>query len=534
MSPIQLLPSVIYFLAAAGLAMYLRLRGGKGIPWLIGTAVSIAAAVMLVWLRGRLPLSIIAMDWMPFTTFSDAPMLALDGQSWPYSFALSVVLAGIYLTASARMSAMESAWPWVGTLVTGGISLLAIQASNFMTIVLTWTALDLFDAVLVSTRYSGAANRRQVVIGFGARVISSLLVIFAALINRSLGIAPAFGPLPPLPAIMLMLAAGLRLGVLPLNLPVVPDQRYSRGLGTALRMANVAASLVVLARIPAIEYLPAQRNLLMALTALGSLFGAAMWLGAQDEMEGRPYWIIALSGMAVFTSIQGRSIAGIAWGCVLMLSGSLLFLHSARARGVILLPLAGLLALSALPFTPAAQGWLGIFAPPFSFWHFLFLLTHLLLMLGYLRHMLRPGDALRNLEPWVHTAYPIGLGMTAAGLWYAGAQGWPGSFSPGLWWASLVTGAGLALTGSLYAWLMSRKSTVPALFLFYGRALSGVGRILSRLFSLGWLYRLLAQFFEHGSHATRMVIAVLEGDAGILWVLVMLAAFISALRGWLG
>lgn len=518
------------FLAAAGLAGYLRLRGGKGIPWMLGSAVSLALLGYLVWLRWKLPQIYIATEWIPLSTFVDAPMFALDGQAWPYALALSAVIAAIFLTSSARLSTKDNGWPWVGVLVTGGIGLLAVQAANLMTVVLVWTALDIFEAVAMSSRFRTPDGARQAVIAFGTRVTGSLLVIFAAIINRSLGIAPAFGGLPPLPGMMLLLAAGLRLGVLPLNLPAVTDPRLSRGLGTALRLVNAAASLTVLARLPVISFTPETRYLLLALTAVGSLYGAAMWLAAKDELEGRPFWIIALAGMAVFSTIQGRMDAGQAWGCALLLAGAQVFLYSARKKALVTFPLLSMAAFSTLPFTPAAQGWEGIFQPPLHIWQLSLLLVHLLLLLGYLRHILSRGDNLRTMEPWVQSAYPAGLAILFLAQVFLGIYGWPGVLTVGVWWIGVLAGAILVAVGIIWQRNRDLLRRGWAFIVRNGELLRRAGGMLRAIFSLNWLYRLGGAAFELSSRVTQVLVRSLEGDAGFLWILVILAAFLSLLQ----
>ena len=113
----------------------------------------------------------------------------------------------------------------------------------------------------------------------------------------------------------------------------------------------------------------------------------------------------------------------------MLLTGSLLFLYSARMRGTLALPLLGLLGLSGLPFTPAAGGWLGVLKGPINFWDLMLLISHILLLLGYLRFAVRPADKLRDMERWVQVIYPFGLGLLVAGQWLVGTLGWAGSLT---------------------------------------------------------------------------------------------------------
>ena len=49
----------------------------------------------------------------------------------------------------------------------------------------------------------------------------------------------------------------------------------------------------------------------------------------------------------------------------------------------------------------------------------LFLLAHVALLAGYIRHIFAPGDSLRGLERWVQGIYPFGLLMLVVTQWVA-------------------------------------------------------------------------------------------------------------------
>lgn len=523
-------PVVLLMLAALGIAVLQQTRPSIGWSWLAGSLASLAAFGVMLYLRWRLPQQVVVSGWLPFTWFTDSPIFALDGTSWPYAFSLTAIVHAVMLTASARLGYKITPWAWAGALLAAGLGILAVYSANLLTIALAWTAIDLLDVIILSAYSPNRALGVQAVISFSARVTGMILVVLASLINRSQGLPPTFGALPALSAFLLLLAAGLRLGVLPLNLPALPDLRVRRGLGTVLRMANAAASLIVLARLPAQTFSPGLTGLLLGLVTLGVIYASANWLAARDEIAARPYWLIAMAGLTVSCNLKGDPLSGAAWGATLLLAGSLLFLYSARARLSWLLPALGLVNLSGLPFTPAASGWVGVFRSPFSAWEVGLLFSHLLLLTGYLRHAVRRGDALRDMERWVQTAYPTGLLVLALSHLVIGFIGWPGSLSPGVWWVPVVNGVGLVLTGGAYAWAQRRGGETPATTRFYLQAGRGLGAFFSSLFSFSWLYNLLWAVYRRLEQMVGLVTRMLEGDGGMLWVFVLLAVFISLLR----
>ena len=77
--------------------------------------------------------------------------------------------------------------------------------------------------------------------------------------------------------------------------------------------------------------------------------------------DGRPFWILGLSAFTVAAAIQSQPLASQAWGLATLFSGGVLFLYSARSPRIIVLPILGLVGISALPYTPAWRG-TGLFA----------------------------------------------------------------------------------------------------------------------------------------------------------------------------
>ena len=523
------MPVGLLLLAALVIVVLQRLRPSVGYAWLAGSAAALASFGFMLFLRWRLPFQISISNWLPFSTFTDSPIFGLDGSSWPYAFGLCAVILGVMLSASARLGYQIAPTAWAGALLVAAAGLLAVYAANLLTLALTWTAVDLIDLVILSAYSQNRSFGVQTVIAFGLRVTGMLLVVLAALINRSQGVPPTFAGLPPLSAFFLLLAAGLRLGVLPLNLPTLPEMRLRRGLGTVLRASAAASGLVVLARLPAQSFSPSLLNWVIGLSTLAVLYAAAMWLAVPDEIAGRPYWLIALSGMAVICAVRGDPRASMAWGSALLLTGSLLFLYTARMRGTLVLPLLGLLGLSGLPFTPAAGGWIGLLSGPLRFWQAVLILAHIFLLLGYLRFAVRSGDPLRDMERWVQVVYPFGLFLLAAAQWVIGTLGWSGAFTLGVWWVSPLTGLGLALGGGISLWLRRIELAAPAPLEWYQVTSRQVGGFLARLFSLGWLYNLLWAVYRRMEQLVHFVTTLLEGDGGVLWVFVLLALFVSFL-----
>jgi hypothetical protein len=417
----------------------------------------------------------------------------------------------------------------------------------------------------------------QTITLFSVRVASTLLVILAILTARSLDIPFALSPIPSEVALIMLLAAGLRLGVLPLNIPYSREVYALRGLGTMMRFIGPASSMVVLGRMPEGAVPPELKGVILFFSALAALYGAVMGLVADSEDNGRPYWFIALAALGVASVANGSPRSSIAWGMVLIVSGGLLFFYSARRRQILFIPLLGLLGISGLPFTPTAAGWQGVVGQSQNSFTVLLLIAVLFLIWGYLRHILsHVRDELYPMARWVQTVYTTGLAFLVIGHWVGALLAGGDSLTTGIWWASVgvtfVAALGVVLAFTFHwTWILNPfTESLPALHpaepnrdvftefppelgemllpqksaatvvdntqatrRWVSLIIRRVGGALAAFFSLDWLYRFLVGVYHLVQHLIQLLPLMFEGDGGVLWSLVMLALLISLIMtGW--
>ncbi len=533
-SLLVLLPVLLLILAALGILILLQIRPSIGYAWSIAALMGLVTVGAAVFLRWRLPVELTIDQFRAFADLSSPVAFRLDSSSWPYMFSLVVLALAFILTDAARLETEAFPLRWAAGLALTALGLLAVMAANPITLVLTWTAVDLVECFMVLSTTAGRRLGVQTVTFFSVRVSGTVLVIVAILFARSRAVPFDIAPISSSLAIFMLLAAGLRLGVLPLNVPYTREVYSWRGLGNVMRMIGPASSLMVLGRMPEQVVPPEWKPFFLGLAALAGLYGGGMWLAADNDRNGRPYWITALAALAVASVINGSPRASIAWGMALIFSGSVLFFYTARRRQILFIPLLGMLDVAGLPFTPAAAGWPGLAGGPIDLFTLLFLLVVLFLLWGYLRHFARPRDELYRMERWVHTVYPAGLVFLILGHWLTGIYGWPGSLTAGVWWVAVA----LALTGALggilayfFPGVFSGEAARGRwLAVFVGR----VGAALGAILRLNWLYRFIAWVYRLVQGLIQLLTAMFEGDGGILWSLVMLALIISLISASVG
>jgi hypothetical protein len=307
-----------------------------------------------------------------------------------------------------------------------------------------------------------------------------------------------------------------------MHLPFFKELPMRRGLGTSLRLVPATASMALLTRTASVGVpeswafaagFPLE-TVLIVLTGLSALYGALSWFTARDELSGRAFWILALASLSAAAAVQKQPEASLAWGLACTFSGGLSFLYSVRHRGLLIFPFLGLSGFSALPFTPAWNGIVTLATPyPLAV---LFIVVHAALLLGYFRHAMRPADTLDAVQRWVWAIYPLGLVLLPGMHFLAGFLTVHTGFAAG-WWGSAISLGLAALLG-----IAIRRG--PR---FQVRWITS----LRRLFSLNWLYRLFWGVYRLIGQLVALTSQLLEGEGGLLWVLVLLALLASFLLG---
>jgi hypothetical protein len=510
-----LLPVILMFLTALALLVLRFARPKFKYPWILASGgATLALASVFLW-QMHFPQSISLPSWQLVTTVLYVPAWLADSISWPYALALAALAAAVIWTSVVR--AENDSLSWAGALALAAFGILAVAAENPLTLLLAWSAIDLFELITMLRSTEGESQSQGAIIAFAVRLAGTGLVLWADLVSVSAGTPLDFRSIPSGTGIFLLIAAGLRLGVLPLHLPYRKDNIVRRGFGTALRLVSAASSLALLARIPASALKSPLTPYLLILAAIAALYAGWMWLRSSDEILGRPFWVLGFASLAIAESLRGNPAGSTGWGVALILCGGLLFLFSARRRSILWLPFLGLWAVSTLPFSLTGPAWRTgntiswIFIIPF-------LPAQALLMAGFVRHALHPGEtSLESQEKWVKVIYPTGLLILLAVALLLGFWGWTGARMIGLWWLSIVV------------ILLAAGFTILATRILVRMPISNPSSHWTQIFRLERFYSFLNGFYNLFRRIADIITGSLEGDGGLLWSFLLLVLILSIL-----
>jgi len=420
--------------------------------WLFASGSSLLALISVLFWQIRLPELVALPLWKPENLFQQSPHFIADGISWVFALSIVTICSGVIITSVARDN-FPTPISWIGILMLSGLGVLAVTADNPLTLVLLWAAIDLTEATTQLRFVDKPKFNEQVVTSFFFRMCGTLILLWASMVSTSGGSTLDFLSAPPRAGLFLVLAAGFRLGVLPLHLPFSSESTFRRGFGTALRVISAGSSLILLARIPLTGIDSPLTPYLLFFISIAALYGGWMWLRSPDELVGRPFWLIGVSALAIASSLRGNPIGAAAWSCGLILAGSALFLASAQNRFVDRYLFVGVWGISALPFSTTATGWVSqsdstwLSLPPT-------LLAQTLLIAGYIRFCQRSTtrSSFENQPIWAINVYPIGIVLILSTMILIGLFGWEGGLQFGNWIPSILT----PLLTALLLWLVPR------------------------------------------------------------------------------
>jgi len=493
--------------------------------WVIAICSAAIAWIASFILRLYLPTDIPLMTWHADTSIADPLALVINYINWPFLVAMLSMAVAVLLTDTTRADEAITPYSWFRVLTVTTLNLISILAANPLTMALSWMLIDLVD-ILSLLRLSRASELgSKITSAFGIRLLSTFMLVFATANTWQIDPVQVSYAQMANASIYFLMAAGLRLGVLPLNLPFLDTPELRRGSGLLFRLMPAASALVLIAQLQHefLHFNETFSTIVQVLTLIAAFYSAVMWMTRENSFEAQPYWVVAFSAFAVQSALNGHPGASRVWGLGLLLSGSILFLFNPPIRRILFLPFIGLLGFIGLPYTFAASGWEGLLPEQINFTWIVMALTHAFLVIGYLRFLLRSDSTVTGLEKYARITFPLGLVVLIQTILVLNLAGWPGVLTPGNY-----LGCGISLLIVLVALFLGWKfgfrtdsTKIPETIPFY-RLISLVINSLRQFLSLNWVTTLFLKIFNALNNLGSFLNQILEGDGGILWSLVFI------------
>lgn len=481
--------------------------------WHLGIAGGLAVWVLVLIAGLQLPAQISFFTWQPESLFPSSPALLADRLSWPLVIGLATLLLLILLTSPLRMESVNHN-AWAGNFGLAAAGMIAVLSANPLSLVMAWSAIDLIELAILLRIVKSIAARRRLLMVLSFRTLGTGFFLIPLMLNPAGNTFADFAGIPTFQNLLLLLAVSLRLGVIPVTVSFLHEHPLRRGLGSSLRFVPAVASMVALARTAGGELPGLWVNILLGLTLLAGFYAALTWLAAKDDIEGRMEWVLGMSALALVAHILNQPEGVVIFGVVMVLGGGLLFLTTIRNRRSLLLQVITVVMSLGLPYTITWAS-AGIFSQPFPWLALLTLPLHAAYLVGYLNQARKPVESTVPHENWrVFLGY---LGILTGFCVYVLLGVW--NLRDGARYASWPGVVALVMV-ILFAVILRRWS--PAL---PDRFSDG----LRTIFSFGWAYRVFAAASSQVANGVYFMNRILEGEAGILWALLLLVMILAAL-----
>ena len=516
---ILLLPSAIY--ALGSVAIWLRGRRAQRRLWLAATSVALLAWTSVLLIRRRIPLTAPLALWKPKALFPAAMQLSLDVADWQVLLALSALVLAVILTAGARRASTPLA-DWAAILAFSAITSFAVQAGNLLTVVIAWTIMDGFSFVYLHLVAGRGVDSSHAVAGLAWQGASALLVVGSAVADWSVSQAEG-APLARTPVSfgLLLLAVLLRLGILPRHSFRPALSGIDEGLAAVFRLTPAAAAIAVLGRSVSGEIGGQTLDWLIAVGVVATVVGCLRSALASDQNWDVADFILPCFGVGALAASADPAQTGTILGfsaVLILLSGGLLSLGTPRSTNHRILLVIGASLTAGFPWSPAGRighALVESFAaggPPWA--GVLGALGLAVLSWRLLRTAAQPAGGKPGGERFAQAAHTGGvlllilLGPLVAGI------AWPPTSPQAL----LLFAVSFSIAAGLALGLRGSAEHRPVVW----------GRRLGRL-DLRTLVRTLDLLRAKGEGVLRVIGRTLEGEAAMLWILVVLLFVFLAL-----
>ncbi|MFN2194882.1 MAG: hypothetical protein ACK2UW_02005 [Anaerolineales bacterium] len=441
--------------------------------------------------------------------------LVFDFPGWIFAVALSSALL-MSITAIQDGPAENKAHRASVCFMMGAAGLLGVLAVNPLTLIIAWALIDLVQFGYIFFFGTDPSRLGGLLLTLAYRLFGILALFFSMLYFPQTDSAGGFELLGSSQTILILMAALLRLGILPPYEQLEKAQtQLPRPIRASFSIVPAAAGLILLARSTAGELSSAWMYGFLLLALFAALYAAFIWLANPIQLQWRTFWILGFSALALASAVLAEAEAAGAWAGVAIYGGVYLYFGLRRSRATRFLFGAIPLVFIGLPFTLSWSGTnlfghIGILLPV------LFIGPLSMLVFGWVRSSFQPeedeisnqmgNDLIANIVAILLIAFYFIIGI------WMGING--NGFSSGNFWTGflvLVLGVGLIVFNNHFS------ITLPG----------SVTAIFRRTASMDWLGRFAWVLYRHSARYINLLSSLLEGESGTLWSLLALMILLS-------
>ena len=515
---------VFLLLLAAAISVILRKQGIRtAYIWLAISSISLVVWLLLVLIPVDRANPFEIRDWFQLGSLSITLRFAIRQQNWPIIFTLATFNLAFFLTAVVRLDIRSDLKYWLVQLIMVCLAILALSAGNSWTLLIMWTALDVLN-FFYHFQVNKSAYSIQIFRSMIIRFIGSMVLVWSIAGMQAGGINSPLDLISQGAGLSLFIAALLHSGIFPIQTQEEKSRtetdRIVRG---GFKAVNFAASFAFLPLLEAPEMPMLAGFLARVIALLLSLFFAFQWM-IRKSLAGVDDALGAGAGILFLLFLTGLPTSATFLLLTIIFFITWLSLFSHKGRSLAVLPILAFLTVSGLPFSVFSMGSRGFFYQGEFLESYILLIPFGFLLAGFLVKGMGKQRGLQEMEAWYQTIYLAGLSIYIFSMLIIVINQIT-SISAEIerWWMGL--GAALFSTAMFIYVKRKNRASAPGDF----SAETNIGVII-RFFSLSWLFKAVMFARNKSEKIVSGFSALLEGDGGVLWAIVLLILVISLIR----
>lgn len=521
------LPILILILGGGSIFLIRMFHPGFRFSWVIIAGVCVAA-----WLLYLIcPISqfgnLESQNWLPFSNLVFPLTFRLDQNAWQVAFLMTAFLLTGVISSVVDIpnSSVEETWP-TGLFFTA-LGLLAVCSGDPISLAIIWTILDILEIIIAIKKASIKEAIAISLINLAGHLVSTLSIIWIFIINSNGRKIPGFEIATPEIGMIVILAVFLRM----LNIRRGSSQNRNNDLQGAHQTIQLfissTAGLCLLLKIPEWPSFDRFIPLLSLLFVAYAFINIFRFQRTTDGLGQKQSLINVLFASMALSIAFGNATTITSWIGLFLVVGGLIFLFSARSKGLIWIGVLICLAFTGLPFTPFTGIWGGFTGVNMAV--LLLILIHGFTLTGVVKKVLKTNDGLAQKENWVIVIYAFGILLMLISAFLIWLKIPPRPFDEGFWQGGLLaagTGALLIAIGWVIAKLFKKTNARLRSNAVYQRVLTG----LRKTVRFTWLKRILNGIFQLFQAITKIFSNILESDGGLFWSLLLLVLIVTLLK----
>ena len=446
---------------------------------------------------------------------------AVNVSNWPVVFALMAFHILFLFTAATQPELNRDFIFWIVEAGEVALSYAVLTSSNLITVILTWTALDV-SGLLYHIFLRDSWDIDYIFYPFIFKLAGSLLLVFTNAELVGSGQNTILENLPVSSSAMLFFSALLHSGIFPYR-PFKQDKRLIVTIvDFSVFFLPFIVSLFLITSLPMPNFPLVSTFFLSLVFLLIFINFSPGWFSKEETLQSIHQLLFSFIGLIGFLFFMKNESSVIHWFVILIIGVNYLLLYYRRSKALRIFTILMLLSFTGLPFSLTGYSFVAFDSIMAVISAIGLIAFHIVFNVGFIRLVFKEKEAFEELDASYQIIYMAGLGIAILSLGVVTFRTL-GSLLDEFnnWWMGILV---FLTTLGLYFRYTKNETTQDAEKVYPWR------KKIVDLLTFQWFYKASDYLVQ----AVRTIVStfsqLLEGEGGVLWSIVLLALLFTMLK----